>query len=84
MQIKSEALQILTFFLYRPRVNILADPSYLFPLRYLNSSHTNLNFVVIPPWLEKILNLAPLKCLDMLLNIPNMWKLSDQLTATKS
>ena len=35
------------------------------------------NFVVIPPWLEKNLNLAPLKCLEMLPNCPDMWKLSD-------
>ena len=29
----------------------------------------------IPP--PKIFNLAPLRCLEMLLNLPNMWKLSD-------
>ena len=37
----------------------------------------NLNFGVIPTLLEKILNLAPLKCLEMLPNRPDMWKLSD-------
>ena len=46
-------------------------------VKYLISSPSNLNFGVIPPWLEKIFNLAPLKCLEMLPNRPDMWKLTD-------
>ena len=46
-------------------------------IKYLSFSLSNLNFGVSPPWLEKILNLAPLKCLEMLPNRPDMWKLSD-------
>ena len=41
------------------------------------------NFGVIPPWLEKILNIAPLKCLEMLQNHPIMWQLSNELTDIK-
>ena len=40
-------------------------------------SPSNLNIGLIPPWLENILNLAPLKCLEILPNCPDMWKLSD-------
>ena len=42
-------------------------------VKYLLSLISNLNFGVIPPCLEKILNLAPLKCLEMLPNRPDMW-----------
>ena len=62
------------------RVYILAETAHLFPsacVKYLISSLSNLNFGVIPPWLEKILNLAPLKCLEILQNRLHMWKLSD-------
>ena len=51
-------------------------------IKYLISSPTNLNFAIIPPWLEKILDLATLKCLEMLPNCTGMWKLSDQLTGS--
>ena len=72
-----------------PRVNILAEIAlYLFPLCALQkflpplcaskiSSPSNLNLGVIPPWLEKILNLTPLKFLEMLPNGLDMGKLSD-------
>ena len=46
-------------------------------VKYLISSLGNLNFGVIPPWLEKILNLAPLKCLEMPPNHPDICELSD-------
>ena len=52
-------------------------------VKYLISSQSNLNFSDIPPWLEKILNLVPRKCLEMLPNRPAMWKLSDQLTGSE-
>ena len=58
------------------RVNILTETSYLFPTRVI-SSPSNLNFGIILPWLEKILNLAPIKCLEMLQNYQDMWKLSN-------
>ena len=54
--------------------------AYLFPfarVKYLISSQNNLNFGIILPWLEKILNLAPLKCPEILPNRLDMWKLSD-------
>ena len=47
------------------------------PVKYLISTPSNFNFGVIPPWLKKILNLVPPKCLEMLINCPDMWKLSD-------
>ena len=61
-----------------PRVNILTETTYLFPFHVLqvSSSPSNLNFGVIPPWLEKK-KLAPIKCLEMLPNRPDMWQLSD-------
>ena len=39
--------------------------------------YSNLNFGVSPPWLEKNLKLAPLKCIEMLPNRSFLWKLSD-------
>ena len=42
-------------------------------VKYIISSPYNLNFGVIPTWLEKILNLVPLRCLEMLPNFPDMW-----------
>ena len=53
----------------------LAETAYLFHsarVKYLISFPSNLNFGVIPPRLEKIFNLAPLKCLEMLPNRPDM------------
>ena len=46
-------------------------------VKYLISPPSNLNFGVIPTGLEKMLNVAPLKCLEMPSNRPKMWKLSD-------
>ena len=68
------------FILGETRVNILVENAYLLPLgAYQVSlfSPSNLNFGVIPPSLEKTLNLAPLKCLEMPSSRPNMWKLGD-------
>ena len=62
------------------RVYILEETAYLFPsvrFKYLIPFLSNLNFGVILPCLEKMLNLAPLKCLEMPPNRPDMWKLSD-------
>ena len=60
---------------YYPRTNILSQTAYLYPsqrVKYLISSPSNLNFGLISPWLEKILNLVPLKCLEMPPNRPDM------------
>ena len=62
------------------RVNILAETAYLSPLRARQVPYffpKYLNFGVIPPCLEKILNLAPLKCLEMPPNRLDMRKLRD-------
>ena len=52
-------------------------------IKYLISSPSNLNFDVISPWLEKNLNLAPLKCRNMLPNCPEKCQFSDSLTKNK-
>ena len=46
-------------------------------VKYLISTPTNFNFCVIPPWLEKNFDVAPLKCLRMPPNCPDMCRLSD-------
>ena len=45
--------------------------------KHLLSSPCNFNFSVIPPSLENILNLAPLKCLKVLPHRQDMWQFSD-------
>ena len=60
------------------RVYILAETAYSFPpftvrVKYLISSLIDMNFAIIPPRLGKILNLAPLKCLEMPSSRPDMW-----------
>ena len=52
-------------------------------VKCLISSPSNLNFDVIPPWLDNILNPEPLKCPGMLPNRPDMWQFSDSLTKNK-
>ena len=42
-----------------------------------------LHFGVITQQLEKILNTAPLKCLEMPSKRPDMWQLSDSLPDNK-
>ena len=66
--------------------NFLAETAYLFSIagvKYLISSLSNLNFDIIPPWLVKKLNLALLKCLEILSNCLDMRQLSNQLTDNK-
>ena len=51
--------------------------------KYLIPSPSNFKFGVISPWLEKILILVPLKCLEMLPNRPDMKQYSNYLTENK-
>ena len=48
--------------------------------KYLISSLSYLNFSFIPPWLKKMLNLSPLKSLEIITHHPYMWQCCDLMT----